>query len=552
METFPRRLLLSSAAVFLTAFQLFAVIPFLLYAENAGEFASGPLNLFEQILVRGVPAAAALAVVLSLLPPVLFTRVTALLTGLGICLYLESTFFAWNVGQFDGREIDWLQFRGLMWRDYIAWGLILLLCIVLSKQLIRNVLFITGLITAVQVVTLAISAFSFSGSWRTTREIRNLEEFYRFSPDKNIIFLVLDSFEAPAFQQIISEEPEYAARFKDFTFFKNTLSPFPTTLTGVPAILSGIPYDNHGPIKEYLANVLPRSLPSVLYDQGFQVDLATLSHYCSWIKATTCTSLDAAGSADFQKAEKAEAARLSDVVLFRSAPGYLKRWIYNAQNWRLQQSFEKRKGPRQHVASIEFAEALERYARAAPGAPVFKYFHLMIPHLPIRLDSECSYLPGYSKTTVKTFNTQSKCALLLAERVLATLKRLGVYDRSEIFIFGDHGYPLRYFKVAEISLNIFKALPLLLVKKAGETEPSLQVSEVPAMITDLPATVIPFSYGRSLWSLGPDEKRERHYYNYHFRKDNWAKLKLREVEDFRIEGNAWDGNSWIKQERGLK
>lgn len=544
MESFLRRLLLSSAVVFLTAFQLLWVIPFLLYANNADEFASGPLNLFEHILFWGGPAAVVAALIISLLPPVIFRPVAAVVTGLGICIYLQTSFFVWKVGQFDGKEIEWTRFNGLALRDYIVWGLILLLCLIFSKRIVKRVCLITAVIVAVQGINFATTAFPFSGSWRTSRDLKGFDQFYRFSPEKNVVFVVLDTFESPAFSRIISRSPEYADLFKDFTYFKNTLAPFPTTLPSIPAILSGIPYDNSRPIKEYMADVLPRSLPSLLYEKGFQVHMATLSHYCRTIKASMCTSLDAAAKADFSRVEEAEAAKLFDVVFFRSLPGSLKRWMYNEQNWRLQQQFAERKGPHAHVVSIEFIDALKRYASVEPGPPAFKFFHLMIPHLPIRLDPECNYSTEYHRVTERDFGAQSKCALHLAGEVLDVMKRLGVYDQSDIYIFGDHGFFLRYFKIENTNANIFKALPLLLAKKEGQTGASLQVSGVPAMLTDLPATVTSFPFGRSLWSLKPDEQRERHFFNYHWKDDNWAASYLPELRDYTIEGDAWDGRAW--------
>ncbi len=544
MESLLRRILPSFAVVFLPGFQLLLVIPFLLYTANADEFAGGPLNLLEHIILRGVPAAIGAALVINLLPSIIFRYAAAFLTGIGICLYLQSSFFIWKVGQFDGKEIDWTQYNALVWRDYVVWGLILAGCVVFSKRVAKSVIPVTALITAIQCVNIAAAAFSYSGTWKTSRELKGLDEFYRFSPEKNVVFVVLDTFEAPTFWRIMRKEPKYAGIFRDFTFFKNTLSPFPTTLPSIPAVLSGVAYDNVRTLKEYFNDVLPRSLPSLLHEQGYQVDLATMTRYCSGIKASTCTSLHAAAAADVSGPEKAEAAKLFDVVLFRSAPGTLKRWIYNDQSWRLQRRFSKRKGPSVHVTTLEFVDSLKRHARVKPGPPSFKFFHLMIPHLPVRLDPECNYSTEYHRVTQRDFGAQSQCALRLAEDVLNVLKRLGVYDQSDIFIFGDHGFFLRYFKIENTRANIFKALPLLLVKKAGRKGAALEVSTAPAMLTDLPATVTSFPHGRSLWSLKPNERRERHFFNYHWKNDNWNASHLPPLKDYTIQGDAWDGKAW--------
>ncbi|NMC64401.1 MAG: sulfatase-like hydrolase/transferase, partial [SAR324 cluster bacterium] len=544
---FKERLIKSTLAFLIIASQLLLGVPFYLYANNADEFSSGFLNILQKLLFYGLPLSLVLALLLSLLWFPLFKRLCAVVYGVGICIYLQSSFLVWKVGQLDGKEINWSFFGFEAALDYLVWGVVLLACLVFSAQVFRRGGLIFLVILTVQVLNTAIVVPSFSGSWYTARDLKGVDEFYRFSPDKNIIFIVLDTFESPAFSHIIKKDESYKERFKDFIYYRNTLSPFPTTLPSIPAILTGIPYDNNRPIKEYMKEVLGKSsLPGLLRSNGFQSDITTLSHYCNYLDSDSCISMEMATSNDYGKVEDREAAKLIDVVLLRAVPGQLKKWIYNEQNWRVQQNFAKRKGPRPHVVTIEFVEALQRYAKVKAGKPTFKFFHLMIPHLPIRLDAECNFSTEYHQVTIRDFTMQSRCALHLADMILQTLRQLKVYDQSAIFIFGDHGFTLKYFKTPPNKPNIAKALPLLLVKGFG-SQKDFTISEVPAVLTDLPATVhdmlglnVDISGARPLSSLVDGEMRERRFFSYKWKNDNWAEAYLPELKEFMVRGDAWD------------
>ena len=172
--------------------------------------------------------------------------------------------------------------------------------------------------------------------------------------------------------------------------------------------------------------------------------------------------------------------------------------------------------------------------REAERSPTGRYtlIHLINPHHPYVLTSNCDYTPGVETDGA----AQAGCALTLVEELVDELKALGRFDSSTIVIHGDHGAGLARDgdelvgfgpDVFGLPFSTGRSRPLLLVKPAGTgADAPLATSDRPAMTTDVMATIfdsvdVPFEATSGRASLiGEDfPDRPERYYHFYDRAD---------------------------------
>jgi len=87
------------------------------------------------------------------------------------------------------------------------------------------------------------------------------------------------------------------------------------------------------------------------------------------------------------------------------------------------------------VSYLSFENFLEKEQDKSPFGR-YEYIHLILPHFPSVLKSDCSYNPDLSSTSP---GEQSDCATKLILRFIDCLKSLDRYTNSIIIMHGDHG-----------------------------------------------------------------------------------------------------------------
>lgn len=542
-------------ALFSIVITLALAIPGVLFSDNQKEFSEGFLTLVLPVIGAGMLGVVLGAWTLSLIPTQLSSRILALSCALSALLYLQSNFLVWDYGAFDGNGIDWSEHAQSSWIDLSVWGVVILLSVLFHTWISKKAAQIGFLVIILQLLNLVprftpISTQLFSQA-RVGDEGSGL---FELSSKRNIVVVLLDMFEGPAFSYIIKRDPEYAKFFQDFTYFRNTTGSFPTTFLSIPAILSGRAYDNSQTINTFLDDALiENSIPSILTREGYQVDLVTLGLYCARIKSRSCRTLAQSGVEPGGNRLMRERAKLFDIALFRTLPQVAKVHIYNDELWFLQSFFQKRKGAPFHLQSIQTVERFAQEAIVSTEQAVFKFIHLMLPHTPFRYDSQCNFTKEFTQVTVRDYSVQSRCALRLASRVIQTLKTKGVYENSSIVVLSDHGFVINFghYKRVKGFPEISKALPLLLYKPLGATG-ELKTSEVPAALTDVATTIakdaglVAELPGENLFELESDSKRARIFRHYKWKNDNWANTHLPPMQEYAIKGDAWKMESWSR------
>jgi hypothetical protein len=129
-------------------------------------------------------------------------------------------------------------------------------------------------------------------------------------------------------------------------------------------------------------------------------------------------------------------------------------------------------------------EAFMREEKRLPPQGRYTYIHLLLPHWPFNLRSDCSFQEGGAKTSPVE---QTQCALVLATRFITTLKKLGRFEDSLVLIHGDHG---GFFRTSNGSLRPHERSrslrALLMVKPIGvATTDGLIQSDLETTLLDI-------------------------------------------------------------------
>lgn len=556
-----------SALLAIVFFQLtlFVFGPLNLYNLNIEEFSASIFSLLRYLIIPLALLTVFYVLICGLLVDRFSKKIISLTLVLSFLLWFQGNCLVWNYGIFDGKEIDWSKNHIFGIIDIGVWILCLVLGWKFSTKFAAKARFIALFFIFIQFSSLLWNVYNNPDIIKTKPNLIKTNQsekasssIFSFSKERNIVLIVLDTFASPAFDSIINKKPKWKERFNDFIYFKNTLGSFPTTKPSIPAILTGRTYDNSVPFKNYIKKVFSdQSLPSVLYENGYQVDIAMLAADCRFIQSTSCTSPNHYSTKNLIEREKMELARLLDVVLFRYLPHFGKILVYNDHSWFLQHfSFGKRKGQPHHLNAISLAKSVENYSRIGNAKATFKIFHLYLPHPPIQRNEKCQYTEKLKKHIPENFDKQAECALSLATKIINKMKSLDVYDQSMILILADHGTPYdypHYYRSKKGYPSIGRALPLLLIKPFNRRG-DLAISEVPASLTDIPRTIsdtlgMEWEFpGLSLFDLKPGQMRERYYRDYKWEHKYWKKNYLPNMREYSVMGHAWSLTSWRRLE----
>ncbi len=559
----------------LLAFTALTFTPLHIYTTNTIEFQFSLSQLFRICLVVSSGIALAIFLLLACLPRLFHEKGVAFVIALAVLIWAQGNLLVWHYGIFDGRDINWQNCFLFGFVDVAVWLAVLTATWFGAAFIYRQRQRIVLALALIQMISVGIDIARMPRLVGPNRYVFDRTNEFDFSPERNVLLLLLDSFQGDFFQELITVEPEWKAMFPGFTHYPNTIGAFSSTLFSLPDILTGQIYDGSA-LKPFIQRAFARSLPTVLSENGFRSELYPLMYHLIPYNPGIAANL-------IYKKEinPVEMAFLFDVALFRSLPQPAKKLIYNNQLWFLKGFFpdtdqqltrrERKQQARTLVAQRlykyylydkDFAANMSSWITTLSRQPTFKFFHLRGLHLPLRLNRDCSYqvIPFSRENAL----IQARCSLRNLNQILEALKKAGIYEQTMIFISGDHGLGGRGMDfradvyssflgsgVSDNKLGRLKAaaMPLFLMKPFGMTasDPFSQ-SLAPVTLGDIPQTVftalgiraqVP---GQAIASLTDNsQRRRRFYFGYH--KDISKEKFLLDIE-FQVNGLCWLDSSW--------
>lgn len=544
---------------------VFVVLPGTLYVGNAQEFMTAPVSLALQLLVPAMLLLVTALLALRLGKRRDYSRFTSVTSALTLLAWIQAYLLVWDYGPLDGSPIDWGTATWRRWVDLPLWIAGLAAALGFHRRLATPLATAALAAVALQGGVLALDAFEQRKALALKQVQRaaanDLEAMARFSPDRNVLHIVLDSFQADVFKDIIEGPAGLYVKpaLNGFTFFEENLGTFPATYLALPALLSGQVYRNQVPQAEFMESVYAgKSILNAARGAGFEIDLAG----DAWMLTLLMKGRFDHAYLTAHASPTGDAARLLDLALFRLAPHVLKPAVYNGQRWRVLPLFA-----RSELLHLPYfthnaflAKIAQRLAVDRP-TPVYKYFHLMTTHAPFVVEPDCSWAGAVLNRVRETVTAQSQCSLAFVIALLEQMKQAGAYDNSLIVIMGDHGGHIpphgyqessftqgdRTYTVSPAGLGL--ATPLLAIKPPGVTAP-FRTSAALTSSTDVAATIdallrlgagLP---GDSLMDETRDPAAERRFYGYKWSKMDPVSEYIELIMEYRVTGSAYRIESW--------
>lgn len=551
----------------LIVLNIFLFGPFTIYKGNLSESAVPLISILSFYLIPALVLFLVLAGTGLLLPNKLHRRYISIVFVIGVLIWLQGNLLVWKYGLLDGKAFDWSKGEWRGWVDGGLWLLLLAVGFCFYKKVNRIAVLVSIALICLQAVYVGFTSFQIPKIWKTASQAHYpSDEIYEFSSEKNVVQLILDAFQSDIFQDIVDEDPGYYKKeLEGFTFFKETTASFPTTYMSVPAILSGKNYQNHVPMPEFVKETLKgKTITNVLYDRGYKIDLVHGGghRYFEGRFSNAFWPGRLYGESKYHY-QRGKAAFMLDLVLFRSVPHLLKNAVYNNQLWLVQRLIGWTYGSQLILSHRSFLQDLISNMSANRTGPVYKLVHLMTTHTPLVMNEACEYAGKVLPFTRENLKIQLVCGLDSAIEFFKRLKSLGIYDSSLIILQADHGGGMKvrlesrdekndstsFINSTDLTRIAGSALPLLAIKPPYSKGP-LKVSDAPAMLTDIPATISSILKlneefpGRCVVNLDPQEVRERRTYYYKWRAENWQDEYFNRLDEYIIEGSVFDEASW--------
>ncbi|VAW41173.1 hypothetical protein MNBD_GAMMA01-404 [hydrothermal vent metagenome] len=415
---------------------VFYYIPSLVYFPNRADFDNYFINLITPILLYVAIAGLVIWLTLSLLPKPILKYITAVLMALALLLWLQGGGFAVSYGLLDGSIFDFSRFSQRGKHELWVLSVAIILALIFQKFVNKQLPFILLLISIGQIVLVTYNVITEPNDKELAKEIDL--EFYNYSPKKNVILIILDTFGADYFKAIRELNPKITDDYKGFVNYTDAISNYPATKGSLPSLLTGkmIPEDKK--YRYFLQNeIIKTGLPTMFENKGYLVSVVSVYR---WFKSFYKKRYIYHPPVDLDVLKQFSGYKLLDLALFRVSPHVLKPYIYKDGSWLLSGSLASQTElPNMLPEKGEtMLRIMTKKATLGDDTKRFKIIHVSFPHPQLIFDKDCRRvsLEGDSKDLMIQ---QSSCALKRLTEILDKFKDLGIYDSSLIAVVSDHG-----------------------------------------------------------------------------------------------------------------
>ncbi len=274
-------------SVSLLAFGILVFVPWSVYFGNSLQFPfifQDFVNWNLRVLTISIVGA---SIILLLIPPIVSDYLVAIISGLGLCVYVQAMFMNQHLGTMDGTEPNWSEHRVFGTINLIIW-----IAIVLSPVILRKIdpLFfskvlsaVTGIVLFLEIIATASMCLSAGQDvWvRQDTYFVDSSKLFQLSKEKNVVLFVFDSLGSGFVKKCFEDYPEAKKIVKDFTWYTDARSNYESTFLGLTSELTGTlfsePVKNFNGIFEGLwQSPAAKSFYKQISDAGYDIRL-----YCA-------------------------------------------------------------------------------------------------------------------------------------------------------------------------------------------------------------------------------------------------------------------------------
>ena len=224
------------------------LMPLSMYDSNPAEFQA--MAYYEVLLYSGVLTIAVGAFVFLILiavkrfVPRLLLPTIGLIFGISVALYAQGNLIGADYGSFDGHVIQWEAMRSVAVTNTLIWLACVIAPVVAAlvwpRQMLQCIRFAVPVFFAyVVLLSVMLMAANASAFGRKRLMEFSLDKFMELSSERNMVVIVLDSFDRAIFDRVLEDDPAWRNRFAGFTYCHNTVSAYCWTNYAFPQIMSG-------------------------------------------------------------------------------------------------------------------------------------------------------------------------------------------------------------------------------------------------------------------------------------------------------------------------
>lgn len=309
----------------------------------------------------------------------------------------------------------------------------------------------------------------------------------------NFYHIVLDEYQTDLFEFTLDSELEEA--LGGFVFFADAVTVFGRTAMSLASVFGGRSYDFSSPQVEYQKSAFagPQSMLTQLVDTEYLTEAYLHERMFGFPLPFHMIRFHSAPTGQSQIVSNDT---FRDLWVYANFPTYLSDSFIQSDRFA---NFEAQNvlDPSTPIKSLHSFDYLMRREASQSGTGRYVFAHLILPHSPNVLDSNCSYSPDGSKTGAAR---QAGCANALMARFVTTLRRLGRFQDSLIVIQSDHGsryairdgrpFPVKGLREYGNEWNTARSRSLLLIKlPARDAKEPLHRNSLPASLLDVFPTV---------------------------------------------------------------
>ena len=423
------------------------VLPLQVLVANLDLFSVQWLQLAQECIVLFVVLFCILCLLIRLFNGLVKGLGLALALSLFVCFYLESGILSIGLPSINGG----LDTFADAWRklfDAVVWSGVFGLAIIFRKWLSRIVV---GGIAAFLIMTCAMIFDAKPVSSEKNGKFIGVEycsaidviKGVEFSPNKNVLFLILDGFPASIAKKLAEENHTFSEYFQGFTAFDNNIGMHSFTAKGVPGLMTG-KFQNEFASKESVAAKIygQDSFLRSYIESGYEIFFSHsftfprfATHYPEYeefMPFPKCSVFPALQT----YSDSIPYINLIETMLFRIVPYACKVKVLSRVVRRLKLNTSLGKVKQERFVYDQLSQA----SISTNSRPTFVSFHTTGVHEPIGRDRKGE--PVKDSRLVQNPRGVADQGYFVLEQVskfMRSLQTKGIYDKAFIVVVADHG-----------------------------------------------------------------------------------------------------------------
>lgn len=314
--------------------------------------------------------------------------------------------------------------------------------------------------------------------------------FLRDNQLPNIYHIILDEYQTDMFEFTLT--PEVKKELGGFILYKNNTSNYGGTALSVPSVFTGKSFI-HRSMKEFHYQAFDRE-QSILYalknagyatyafifkmSKFYPTDLQLFDNIRNLMNDSMIEN-----SIGYGRAFKI-------LWLYKNSPSFLAELLLPEEDFKALLNQKMLPNQFELLSYRGFMNYIS-YERYLPYPNRYTYIHILLPHIPYVLRSNCSYSFSEDGINKTSSNEQSKCTTKLIINFVKTLKELDRFKDSLIIIHADHGKRSDLSDLTSLDLAKNASRALLLMKTIGnDEEDGFVVSDFESMLLDVAPTIL--------------------------------------------------------------